>query len=294
MPRISYVDGRYVPHAAAAVHVEDRGLQFSDSVYEVVALIGGRFADERGHLDRLERSLLELEIPMPISRRSMQMIARELVRRNRLADGLLYIQVTRGVAPRDFRFPDAVQPTFVMTLRPMTFDIAARKKDGKSVITVPDIRWQRRDIKTTMLLAQALAKQAALDAGAYDAWMVDEKGDVTEATASNAWIVDAEGRLITRPTARNNILKGVTRSALQALCRREKIRIVERAFSVKEAYKAKEAFMSSAVALVVPVTAIDGKKIGSGKPGLLTQKIFDLYMSYATDPKQKQQDWTPT
>lgn len=293
MPRIAYVNGRYVPHGQAHVHIEDRGLQFADSIYEVVALINGRLADETGHLDRLERSLNELEIPMPMSRAALQIAMRHLVRKNRVKNGAVYMQITRGVAARDFKFPDVTSPTIIMTLRNMSFDMEARKKQLRDIITLPDIRWKRPDIKTTCLLAQVLAKQEALDAGAYDAWMVDEKGFVTEGSASNAWIVNAKGELVTRPTTQNRILKGVTRSALQALCKREKMKLVERAFTVAEARKAKEAFTSSATALVMPVGSIDGHKIGKGKIGPLTEKVMDLYMDYATDENRKQENWKP-
>jgi len=293
MPRIAYVNGRYVNHLDAAVHIEDRGFQFADSIYEVVALIDGRFADEVGHLDRLERSLKELQIPMPVSRRSLQMIMAELARRNRARNGGIYMQVTRGVATRDFKFPKDVSPTLVMTIYPANFDVAARKAKATKAVTVPDIRWKRRDIKTTALVAQVLAKQAAAEKGAYEAWMVDEKGFVTEGSSSNAWIIDKKNNLITRPTAQNSILKGVTRNALQVLCKAEKIKIVERAFTVKEALQAKEAFTSSAVALIVPVVEIDGKKIGTGKPGDITCKLMDIYMNYATDTARKHETWTP-
>ncbi len=293
MPRIAYVNGRYVPHREAAVHVEDRGFQFADSVYEVIALMGGKLADEVGHLDRLERSLKELRIAMPRSRRAMQFAIREMVRRNRIRDGMIYMQVTRGTAPRDFKFPSKGASTLVMTLYPASYDIPARKAAVKKAVTVPDIRWKRRDIKTTALIAQVLAKQAAAEKGAYEAWMVDDKGYVTEGSSSNAWIVDKKGNLITRPTANNTILKGVTRSALQALCKKEKIKIVERPFTVAEAYKAKEAFTSSAVALIAPVVEIDGKKIGNGKAGDLTCKVLDLYMDYATDEHRRQERWNP-
>jgi D-alanine transaminase len=293
MPRIAYVNGQYVPHREAAVSVEDRGFLFADSVYEVVALIGGVLADEKGHLDRLERSLKELGIAMPVSRRALQLASRELVRRNRLKDGMIYMQVTRGSAPRDFKFPAKARPALVMMLYAANFDVAARKALVRKVVTVPDIRWKRRDIKTTALTAQVLARQAAVDKGAYEAWMVDEEGFITEGSASNAWIVDKAGNLVTRPTAHNSILKGVTRNALQALCREKKIKIVERAFTVAEAYKAKEAFTSSAVALIAPVVEIDGKKIGDGKAGDLTCALLDLYMDYARDSGRRQETWTP-
>ncbi len=293
MPRFAYVNGRYVPHRDGAVHIEDRGFQFADSIYEVVALIDGRMADEVGHLDRLERSLNELQIAMPMPRRSMQLVMAELARRNRVKNGAIYMQVTRGVAMRDFKFPKNVQPTLVMTVYAANFDLDARKAMAKKAVTVPDIRWKRRDIKTTALVAQVLAKQAAAEKGAYEAWMVDDDGFVTEGSSSNAWIVDKSGNLITRPTAHNAILKGVTRNALQVLCKTEKIKIIERAFTVKEALAAKEAFTSSAVALIVPIVDIDGKKIGDGKPGPVTCKLMEIYMGYATDAGRTHETWTP-
>ncbi len=279
-----------MPHVLAQVHIEDRGFQFADGVYEVFALMNGQLADETGHLDRLERSLNELRISMPMPRRALQMVIRELIRRNRIRNATVYLQISRGTAARDFKFPDLGKPTLVMTMRPASFDITARKDTIKKIVTMPDIRWKRRDIKTTALVAQVLAKQAALDCGADDAWMVDDKGFITEASSSNAWIVDQKGNLVTRPTKGNAILKGVTRNALQVLCKKEKIRLMERAFTPADARKAREAFMSSAVALIVPVGEIDGKKIGSGKIGSLTSKIFDLYMTYASGKRQESWD----
>lgn len=293
MPRIAYVNGRYLPHDAAAVSIEDRGFQFADSVYEMIAVIDGHLPDEQGHLDRLFRSLSELRITPPMPRRALQLVIREFIRRNRLQNGALYMQVTRGVAARDFKFPDGVKSTLVMTIRPASFDVAERKLIAKKAVTVPDIRWKRRDIKSTALVAQVMAKQAAVDKGAYEAWMVDDKGFITEASSSNAWIVDKNNRLITRPPQNNMILKGVTRNALQALCRQEKITLVERPFTATEAYQATEAFTTAAVSLVVPIVDIDGHKIGSGKIGALTAKIFDLYMVYALNRKQKQEKWSP-
>ena len=231
---------------------------------------------------------------MPMPRRVLQIAMREMVRRNRIKNGALYIQVSRGIAARDFKFPSpAVRPTLVMTLRHMSFDIPARKAAAKPVITVPDIRWKRRDIKSTALLGQVLAKQIAVREGAAEAWMVDDDGYITEGASSNAWIVDAKNRLITRPTAHNSILKGVTRSALQMLCKQEGIELVERAFTPKEAYKAREAFTSSATALIMPVSSIDGHKIGNGKIGPITDKLYDLYMEYAMNPSRKEQKWNP-
>lgn len=293
MPRIAYVNGRYVPHHMASVHIEDRGFQFADGAYEVVALVNGRFADTRGHLDRLERSLSELQIPMPVSRSALQIIMREIVRLNRIANASLYIQVSRGQAPRDFKFPDNVAPTLVMTLRPANLDVAVRKRTHKKAITVPDIRWKRRDIKSTALLPQVLAKQKAIDSGAYEAWMVDDEGYITEGASSNAWIVTQDGKLLTRATDGNMILKGVTRNALQALCREEGIDLVERAFTPAEAYEAKEAFITAATALIVPIVEIDGHIIGTGECGDLTARILDLYMAYAQNEEKEQKAWTP-
>jgi len=287
MPRFSYVNGRYVSHGSAVVHIEDRGFQFADGVYEAIAMINERFADEVGHFDRLERSLSEMKIAMPMPRRSMQLVASELARRNRLKNATLYIQITRGVAPRDFKFPKNIKPTLVMVMRPANFGkLVARK-----AITVPDIRWMRRDIKTTALTAQVLAKQAATEKGASEALMFDDRGFVTEGASNNAWIIDKDNNLITRPTMNSMILKGVTRNVLQALCKKKKIRIIERPFSVKEVYKAKEVFVTAATSFIVPVVEVDGYKIGDGKSGVLTSELFKMYMVYATNPEQKQERW---
>jgi len=293
MPRYSYVNGRYLPHAEASVHIEDRGFQFADGVYEVVSLINGYIADEAGHLDRLERSLKELRIALPMPRRALKLVMREFARRNRLKNAYIYIQVTRGVAPRDFKFPSGdIRPTLVITnLGNAVFNMDARKKALKKAVTVPDIRWKRRDIKSTALVAQVLAKQAAVDKGAYEAWMVDDDGFVTEGASTNAWIVDKKGRLITRPTDKNMILKGVTRSSIQALCKKAGIKLVERPFTVKEAYKAAEAFTTAAGTMITPIVEVDGRKIGDGKLGAVTARILDLYFEYAADAKRKQERW---
>lgn len=289
MPRISYANGQYIAHNEALVHIEDRGFQFADSVYEVIALMNGRFADQEGHLDRLERSLKELRIPMPMPRHALKLILKEMVRRNRLKNAALYLQVTRGVAPRDFKFPKDAKPTLVITMRPAVFgQLTARK-----AITAPDIRWKRRDIKTTALVAQVLAKQMAVDWDAYEALLVDDDGFITEGSSTNAWIVDKNNNLITRSAQNSMILKGVTRNALQALCKKEKIEIIERPFTAKEAYQAKEAFTTAAVSLVTPLVEIDGHKIGDGKVGPMSKKILDIYLSYATNPQQPQEHWQP-
>jgi D-alanine transaminase len=289
MPRIAYVNGRYLPHASAVVHIEDRGLQFADSAYEVIAVMNGHFADEAGHLDRLERSLGELKIALPMPRHALRLVMREFVRCNRLKNASLYMQVTRGAAPRDFKFPAHVKPALIMTIRPASFGkLVARK-----AVTVPDLRWKRRDIKTTALVAQVLAKQAAIEKGAYEALLVDDNGFITEGSSTNAWIVDKKNNLITRPTQNNMILKGVTRNAMQALCKKAKIKIVERPFTVREAYQAAEVFTTAAVSLVTPIVEIDGRKIGDGKIGAVTAGILASYLAYAADPEQKQQHWSP-
>lgn len=227
-------------------------------------------------------------------RRALQLVIREFARRNRLKNAYIYFQVTRGVAPRDFKFPKAgTRPTLVIThLGNAKFDMEARKKTLRRAVTVPDIRWKRRDIKSTALVAQVMAKQTAVDKGAYEAFMVDDDGFVTEGASTNAWIVDKSGTLITRPADHNDILKGVTRNSIQALCKKEGIKIIERPFTVKEAYAAKEAFTTAAGTMITPIVEIDGKKIGTGKLGPITAKILDLYFAYAADTKRKQERWT--
>ena len=287
MPRYAYVNGRYVRHNDAAVHIEDRGYQFADGIYEVIACIEGNLADERGHLDRLERSLSELKIAMPLPRRSLSLVLREVVRRSRLTNAAVYIQVTRGIWKRDFAFPPpGTKPSLVVTARPFKFSDNPARKNGLKAITLPDIRWKRPDIKTTSLLAQALAKQEALSKGAQEAWLVDKEGYVTEASASNAWIVNAKGVLVTRP-ATNEILRGVTRTALLAF---KDVKFEERPFKPAEAYKAKEAFTSSATALIMPIVALDGHRIGEGRPGALTMRLYEEYMAYVREGK-KQVPW---
>lgn len=274
MARIVYVNGCYRPYEDAAVHVEDRGYLFADGVYEVCEVLGGCLVDERRHLERLERSLRELRMSAPISRRALGVILRETVRRNRVRDGIVYLQVTRGVAKRDFAFPDeSVPPSVVCFARAMSRAGAdARAAKGVAVITQPDIRWKRVDIKTTSLLAQSLARQAAKDRGAYEAWMVDDEGFVTEGASCNAWIVTQEGVLVTRP-AESGILRGITRQVVLDAIARFGLRLEERPFTVKEAQAAREAFQTSASGLVMPVVSIDGQVIGDGKPGATTREL---------------------
>jgi D-alanine transaminase len=274
MTRIVYVNGQYMPYGQAAVHAEDRGFQFADAVYEVCEVKGGRLVDETRHMQRLRRSLGELRIPQPMSDAAWSRVLRETIRRNRVVDGLVYLQVTRGAGPRDFLFPsDEIVPTVVCLARAVSpHRLAASAEAGIAVKTMPDIRWGRCDIKTVMLLPAVLAKQEARGDGAQEAWLVDDMGHVTEGASSNAWIVDKNGRLVTRQID-HAILRGVTRTTLIDVLEREGIALVERPFTVEEAKRAREAFITSATNGVMPVVRIDGQPIGNGAPGLLTQRL---------------------
>jgi D-alanine transaminase len=280
MSRIAYVNGRYRLHADAVVHVEDRGYQFADGVYEVIAVQRGRMVDEGPHLSRLDRSLSELRIPWPMSRRALRVVLVEVIGRNRIIDsGLVYLQITRGVAPRSHAIPSATASSLVVTARPLPpFDRDAARK-GVAVITIPDIRWKRCDIKTVSLLPNVLGKQQAIDAGAFDAWMIDSDGAVTEGTASNAWIVSAAGELVTRQ-ASSAILNGITRCAVFEIAADQGFRLVERPFTVPEAKSAAEAFQTSTTSLVRPVVRIDDTMIGDGKIGPLTERLLDFYAGH--------------
>ena len=282
MSRVAYVNGRYVPHRSAQVHVEDRGYQFADGVYEVIAVVDGKFVDTGPHLARLERSLAELRIAMPMSRRALEMVMAEVVRRNEVENGIIYLQLTRGVAPRDHPFPAKAKTQIVMTARRAKPQPASFGEDGVKAITLPDIRWERCDIKSVSLLPNVLAKQAAREAGAYEAWMIDEDGMVTEGSSTNAWIVAKDGKLVTR-NASEAILNGVTRRTVLELARAEGLEFVERAFSLDEAKAAREAFITSTSALVLPVTQIDDTVIGNGKPGSLTSRLRRAYFAYMND-----------
>jgi D-alanine transaminase len=274
MTRVVYVNGQYLPYADAAVHAEDRGFQFADAVYEVCEVKGGRLVDETRHMQRLRRSLGELRIPEPMMHGAWSRVLRETIRRNRVTNGFVYLQVSRGAGPREFVFPsDDVVPTVVCLARSVSPQrLAAAAEAGIAVKTMPDTRWARCDIKTVMLLPAALAKEAARTGGAKEAWLVNEEGYVTEGASSNAWIVDKEGRLVTRQID-NAILRGVTRTTLIDVLERDAIEFVERPFTVEEARSAREAFITSATNSVMPVVEIDGHPIGNGAPGLLTQRL---------------------
>jgi D-alanine transaminase len=282
MSRIAYVNGRYVPREHAKVAIEDRGYQFADGVYEVCEVRGGRLIDERRHMARLDRSLNELRMARPMSPAALSLVLRETVRRNRVHDGIVYLQVTRGVAPRDFPFPPAnTRPSLVVTARSNDSGRLERMAaEGIAVVTMPDIRWQRVDIKSVALLPNVLAKQAARDRGAREAWLVDPQGHVTEGASSNAWIVSRDGMLITRPLGRD-ILPGITRSVVVEVIEAQGLAFEERAFTVEEAYVAREAFITSASQIVQPVVNIDGRPIGNGAPGLVAAALRNAYHRHA-------------
>ncbi|MDA9230598.1 D-amino-acid transaminase [Alphaproteobacteria bacterium] len=277
MSRIAYIDGRYQPLNQPGIMVEDRGYQFSDGVYEVCAIRNHKAVDEARHLDRLEYSLRELGIAMPMSRAALKIVARELMRRNRVSNGLLYIQVTRGVAPRDHSFASGLKPVLVMTVRPIsTQRREAIRRDGIEVISVPDQRWARCDIKSISLLPNILARQSARDAGVQEAWQIGSDGFVTEGAATNAWIVDAKNRLRTRP-ANHQILNGIIRQILFEVAQTLQLQVYEIPFTLEEAKAAKECFSTASTMAVFPVTSIDGQKIGDGKPGRVAKALGEAY-----------------
>ncbi len=280
--RIAYVNGRYLRHDHAGVHVEDRAVQFADAVYEVFGVAGALILDETEHLERLERSLRELSIAMPVSRDVLRLILRELARRNRLANGLIYLQVTRGAVRRDHAVPaNGPRPTLILTAREIDpARIEQRRKEGIVVITRPDERWARCDIKSTSLLPNILAKTAARAEGAFEAWLIDRDGYVTEGSSTTAWIVDQGGRLVTRDLS-NAILPGVTRRVIEALARECQIPVVERRFTLAEAQAAREAFVTAATLGATGIVSLDGVRIGDGVPGPVTRRVHELYTDAA-------------
>jgi D-alanine transaminase len=282
MARFAYVNGRYVDHLDASVHIEDRGYQLADGVYEVVGVRDGKLIDEKPHLDRLDRSLKELRIEWPVARPALEFILRELMRRNRLRDGLIYMQVTRGVARRDHAFPTSpVKPALVLTTK-NTKPLGPDTGPGVAVKSHPDIRWERCDIKTIALLPNVLAKQAARESGAYEAWLIDGEGCITEGASTNAWIVTQDGELVTRHTD-NGILAGITRNTLKSIANALQLKFVERPFSLAEAKQAKEAFLTSATSFVTPVVKIDGDPVGDGKPGPTARRLREEYVRFADE-----------
>jgi D-alanine transaminase len=282
MSRIAYVNGRYLPPSGAKVAIEDRGYQFADGVYEVCEVREGHLIDERRHMARLDRSLGELRIARPMSPAALGIVLRETIRRNRVRCGIVYVQVTRGVARRDFPFPSAdTRPSLVVTARSNDLErleqIAA---EGISVITVPDLRWRRVDIKSVALLPNVLAKQSAREQGAREAWLVDGQGRITEGASSNAWIVSRDGKLITHPLGQD-ILPGITRSVVIDVIKAQGLPFEERSFTVEEAQAAREAFITSASQIVLPVVSINGRPVGNGAPGLISAALRRDYHRHA-------------
>ena len=277
MSRIAYIDGVYQPLNMPGILVEDRGYQFADGVYEVCAIRGGKLLDEARHLDRLDYSLAALDMPTPMSRAALQQVMRETLRRNRVRDGILYMQVSRGVAPREHMFNPDLKPVLVITARPIAADRRAQiMKKGISVVSVPDQRWARCDIKSISLLPNVLARQSARNAKVQEAWQIDMQGMVTEGAATNAWIVDAKGVLRTRP-ASHKILNGIVRQVLLDCVVDLGMKFEEKPFSLKEALAAKECFSTASTMSVFPVIEIDGQKIGAGKPGEVAKMLSDAY-----------------
>jgi D-alanine transaminase len=274
LSRIAYVNGRYLPRHEAMVDIEDRGYQFSDGVYEVCEVRGARLIDERRHVARLERSLDELHMAMPMSNMALAIVMRECIHRNRVRNGLIYLQVTRGVARRDHAFPPSgTRPSVVVTAR--NLDFAANERTaaaGIAVVTVPDNRWERVDIKSISLLPNVLAKQTAREQGAREAWFVNRNGHVTEGSSSNAWIVTKGGKVVT-PPADNGILRGITRAVLITVIRTQGLELEERTFSVEEVYGAREAFLTSASQIVMPVVRVNDRPIGNGAPGSIASAL---------------------
>lgn len=282
MGRIAYVNGRYQRHADARVHIEDRGYQFADAVYEVWSIFGGKLADAEGHFARLARSLGELRIPEPMSRAALTIVLREVLRRNHVREGLIYLQISRGVAPRDHAFPEGdLSPSVVITAKSLDRPASeAKAAKGIAVITTPENRWGRCDIKTVGLLPNVLARQAARERGAGEALFVDELGLITEGASANAWILDADGVLRTRDT-QANILRGVTRRTLLDVIAEAGLSVAERPFTPEEMANAKEAFITGAGSLVLPVISIDGQPIGGGAPGPVAKRLRSLYIERA-------------
>ncbi len=281
MSRTAYVNGSYVSHAYASVHIEDRGYQFADGVYEVWAVRQSKLLDSEAHFRRLNRSLGELRIPSPMTDQSLAHVLREVVRRNRVKNGLVYLQITRGVAPRDHAFPNEIISSIVITAKSTNAELAEKAaKAGVAVVTMNDERWARCDIKSVSLLPNVLAKQAAHEKGASEAWMVDDKGMITEGASSNAWIVTLDGVLTTRNLS-PDILGGITRERVLTLAAERQLQVDERAFSKKEVLEASEAFITSSTNLVMPVVKIDNEAIGNGKPGPLASALRKDYLQSA-------------
>jgi D-alanine transaminase len=278
MSRIVYVNGAYLPEEDATISIFDRGFIFGDGIYEVSAVIGGKLVDCEAHLARLERSCGEIRLSLPWPKAELIAIHEELIKRNGLDEGGIYLQVSRGASDREFAFPKDVQPTLVMFTQARNFVDAPTVKTGIKVVTTPDLRWARRDIKSVNLLAPVLAKQFAAESGAQEAWLVED-GVVTEGASSTAWIVKGK-TLISRPLS-NKVLPGITRKAVLAFIAESGFTFEEREFTLQEALDAEEAFITSATSLVMPVTTIDGHTIHNGAPGPTALRLREIYVDFA-------------
>ena len=282
MSSIVFVNGSFLPFEEASIPIMDRGFLFADGIYEVSAVLNSRLVENDAHLARLDRSLDQIRIANPYTAQEWTRLEEELVRRNGLVEGVVYMEVTRGAAERDFAFPKDAKPTVVMFTQVKNITRAPAAETGVAVVTVEDLRWKRRDIKSVALLAQVLAKQAAAEAGVAEAWMLED-GQVTEGSSSTAFIITKDGRIVTRPLS-NAILPGITRLSVMRLAREHGLKVEERLFTLEEAHAAAEAFYTSASSFVMPVVAIDGKPVGSGKPGQLTRRLRQLYLEMAGVP----------
>ena len=282
MSSIVFVNGSFLPFEEASIPIMDRGFLFADGIYEVSAVLNSRLVDNDAHLARLDRSLKEIRIANPYTAQEWTRLEEELVRRNGLVEGVVYMEVTRGAAERDFAFPKDAKPTVVMFTQVKNITRAPAAETGVAVVTVEDLRWKRRDIKSVALLAQVLAKQAAAEAGVFEAWMVED-GHVTEGSSSTAFIITRDGRIVTRPLS-NAILPGITRQSVMRLAQEHGLKVEERLFTIEEAHAAAEAFLTSASSFVMPVVEIDGKPVGNGRPGALTRRLRQLYLEMAGAP----------
>jgi len=282
MSSIVFVNGSFLPFEEASIPIMDRGFLFADGIYEVSAVLNSRLVDNDAHLARLDRSLDQIRIANPYTAQEWTRLEEELVRRNGLVEGVVYMEVTRGAAERDFAFPKDAKPTVVMFTQVKNITRAPAAETGVAVVTVEDLRWKRRDIKSVALLAQVLAKQAAAEAGVFEAWMVED-GHVTEGSSSTAFIITRDGRIVTRPLS-NAILPGITRQSVMRLAQEHGLKVEERLFTIEEAHAAAEAFLTSASSFVMPVVEIDGKPVGNGRPGALTRRLRQLYLEMAGAP----------
>jgi D-alanine transaminase len=283
MSRIAYVNGSYIPQPQATTHIEDRGYQFADGVYEVVALIGGKLLDFEPHIDRLDYSLNELKIKQPVSRPALRHIIHTVIQKNRLKDGMVYLQVTRGVATRNHEFPQQSRPVLVITCRYICQKkIETMRQHGIKVISLPDIRWARPDIKSISLLPNILGKQQAIEKGAYEAILINRDGFITETNSTNFWIILENGVLQTHP-ASQEILNGITRQRLIQIANSIGLKIKEQPFTLDDAYVAKEAFLSSSISGILPVTQINDYKLGTGQPGNIVSQLIQHYRQFSKD-----------